>query len=206
MTFKMSFTSYLKSYHVATPSQQVIWHLQNPLCIGISLSLKGGAFSCAQRAPEPQCQSCICMTSYMKFKMSFIAYLQSNSIMLPSKHETYDLLLHMCILPPWLSMEPPLVRSRPPEPSSPNSIDMTTSGLGSIPELELELIPNPIPGIGIEKELNKRNWNWYKGIDSIPFSYRQFFLIFLLYNSRFYPDYLISLISNPFEYKWQGHH
>ena len=72
MTFKMSFTSYLKSYHVATPSQQVIWHLQNSLCIGISLSLKGGAFSCAQRAPEPQCQSCICMTTYMKFKMSFI--------------------------------------------------------------------------------------------------------------------------------------
>ena len=33
-------------------------------------------------------------------------------------------------------------------------------GLGSIPELELELIPITIPGIGIEKELNKRNWNW----------------------------------------------
>ena len=56
-------------------------------------------------------------------------------------------------------------------------------GLGSIPELELELMPIPIliPGIGIEKELNKRNWNWKKGIeeiDSIPFSYRQFLLIF----------------------------
>ena len=34
-------------------SQQVIWHLQNYICIGVSLSLKG-AFSCAQWAPEPQ--------------------------------------------------------------------------------------------------------------------------------------------------------
>ena len=181
MTFKMSFISYLKSCYVATPSQQVIWHLQNYMCIGVSLSLKGWAFSCAQRAPEPQCQSCICMTTYMKFMMSFIAYLQSNQIMLPSKHETYDLLNYICVTcppdPQWSLL---LLCSRPPEPSSPNSIDMTTSGLGSIPELELELIPNPIPGIGIEKELNKRNWNWYKGIDSIPFSYRQFLLLFFV--------------------------
>ena len=34
-------------------SQQVIWHLQNYMCIGVSLSLKG-AFLSAQWAPEPQ--------------------------------------------------------------------------------------------------------------------------------------------------------
>ena len=54
MTFKLSFTGYLKSCQVATPSQQVIWHLQNYISKGVYLSLKGGAFSCAQWAPEPQ--------------------------------------------------------------------------------------------------------------------------------------------------------
>ena len=81
-------------------SQQVIWHLQNYMCIGVSLSLKG-AFSCAQWAPEPQLSVLDLYDNIYEIQNVIHSLFTVKLINVTFKTRNIWLVkLHVCTLPP----------------------------------------------------------------------------------------------------------